>query len=241
MLKKYDLPAIIKISNIKFDIDNLIDNFKQLESKFTDVVTANKMFCTNNPSLVKDVYSNFEQVTLMDMPSSKTPKLNLKGSKICDNQENKKLSKTQLYRLKSRKLTGEGGIDPSLDETNYNVPSADYKGSYFEKVIGSFKDKAIRARLTKLKAGTKITPHIDYDPSYATRIIIPIISNKKVINQFWIRGKYQEHYIKADGSAYFLNTGFRHGVLNESDEDRICLMFSLLGQEDILNLALNQS
>ena len=123
-----------------------------------------------------------------------------------------------------------------LNEKSYNEPTQSYKSSYFYNVVNSFKEKAIRVRLTKIKAGTGIPPHIDYDPSYATRVIVPIVSSKEVVNQFWVKNSLQEYNLPADGSAYFLNVGFRHAVINRSQQDRTCLMFSLDGQGDLLEL-----
>jgi hypothetical protein len=42
-----------------------------------------------------------------------------------------------------------------------------------------------------------------------------------------------------DGSAYFLNVGYKHSVEHNGTNDRIALMFSLPTQEDILPLAIN--
>ena len=186
------------------------------------MVTANEKFCCNNRQLVDDVYNNFEQISLTRFNSNKTPK---SGGEV----DLAKVSKIESYR---RKIRGQG-IDPALDERNYNLPTSLYRGSSFEKIVTSFKSKAIRVRLTKLKGGSEITPHIDYDPSYAVRVVIPLITNPSTINRFWVRGKLEEYHLPADGSAYFLNVGFKHAVANGGKDSRFCLMFSLENQEDL--------
>ena len=53
----------------------------------------------------------------------------------------------------------------------------------------------------------------------------------------WNAGNKKETYkLDADGSAYFLNVGYKHSVEHRGDKDRIALMFSLPTQEDIENL-----
>ena len=52
-----------------------------------------------------------------------------------------------------------------------------------------------------------------------------------------VKGEIVETHLEA-GKAYFFNTGFAHGVFNESDEPRIAFMFSLDGQDDITDIRL---
>jgi hypothetical protein len=94
----------------------------------------------------------------------------------------------------------------------------------------------MRVRITKLEAGKQIPWHIDYDPSYATRIIIPIYTNTMVENWFKVKGVETNVHLEA-GKAYFLNTGFSHAVFNNSYMSRIALMFSLDGQDDLETIA----
>ena len=95
----------------------------------------------------------------------------------------------------------------------------------------------MRNRNTKLDPHTDVPMHIDYDPTYATRVVIPVYTNPKVKNRFKVRGEEVETHLEA-GKAYFFNTGFAHGVFNESDEPRIAFMFSLDGQDDISDIRL---
>jgi len=95
----------------------------------------------------------------------------------------------------------------------------------------------MRIRITKLDGHTDVPMHIDYDPTYATRVVIPVYTNPKVKNRFKVRGKEVETHLEA-GKAYFFNTGFTHGVFNEGDEPRIAFMFSLDGQDDITDIRL---
>ena len=188
--------------NLKIDLSKLQMECDRLAEKFVDVRTANPMLCMNHEDLVKDVYDNFEQINLT------TP------SEILPHTASIK------ERLRRR------------EEHLYNVPTEDYTGSYFEEIANQFKCDKMRIRITKLDGNTDVPMHIDYDPTYATRIVIPVYTNEKVINRFKVKGEIIETHLEA-GKAYFFNTGFAHGVFNQSEEPRIAFMFSLDGQDDI--------
>tara|TARA_B100001113_G_scaffold99740_1_gene80537 strand:- start:678 stop:1181 length:504 start_codon:yes stop_codon:yes gene_type:complete len=157
----------------------------------------------NHKKLVSEVYDNFEQINLTELNGDPMP--------YTDNIKE---------RIKRR------------EETLYNKKTQDYIGSYFENIVEQFISPAMRIRITKLAPKKEITWHTDYDPTYATRIIIPIYSNKKVKNLFKVR-KNIEKYILEEGKAYFINGGFAHSVKNDSENSRIALMFSLDGQDDL--------
>ena len=55
----------------------------------------------------------------------------------------------------------------------------------------------------------------------------------KPTNYFWVRGEVQEYNLPADGRVWFLNTGFKHAVVNNGTEPRIALLLTLKTQEDI--------
>lgn len=230
---KYELPVCCPIPGYRFNIKKLKSEISKIDQHFHDVVSANRLFCSNNIKLVDEVYDNFEQITLTTFNGDKKEEISkqecIKYSQNLGDDDLKNLSKISAYRIRSKRKN----LHPALDEHNYNLPTELYKNSYFEEVVKNFKSDAIRIRLTKLKANSNITPHIDYDPSYAVRVIIPIISNENIINKFWVRGEEQSYRLTADGSAYFLNTGFKHSVENHSDQDRVALMFSLKDQKDI--------
>lgn len=221
MKLKYKLPNYA-VLNLKFDINKLQQETKKIEHLFTDVYNANGKLCANHHELASDVHSFFDQINL-------TTSKNLQkiSSEECE---------TLLTNNSVKNRLRENVTDKEILEKNYNIPEEIFKNSYFEEVVNSFKSSAIRVRLTKLQPHKKLIPHIDYDPSYAVRIIIPVFSNPKCINQFWRKNELEEVWLKNDGSCYFLNTGIKHSVVNASNEERIALMFSLNGTEDIKHL-----
>ena len=121
------------------------------------------------------------------------------------------------------------------EEHLYNIPTEDYTGSYFEEIITQLEAPASRIRITKLAPGKTIPFHVDYDISYAVRCIVPIYGDRSVINLFR-RGDKLEAYNLEEGTAYFLNIGYPHAVINMSDKPRIALMFSLDGTSDLQNM-----
>ena len=191
--------------NLNIDLDKLREETDKLAEKFVDVRTANPMLCMNHEELVKDVYDNFEQINLTT-PSEILPHT------------------TSIKERLRRK-----------EEHLYNVPTEDYTGSYFEKIVTQCKAPASRIRITKLAPGKMIPWHVDYDVSYAVRCIVPVYGGSNVVNLFKRNGKLEAYNLE-DGTANFLNIGYPHAVVNMSDKPRIALMFSLDGTDDIASL-----
>ena len=204
--KKYQLPIIAELSQIKINLQKLRLECDKFSSKYVDVKTANPQLCMNHENLVKDVYDHFTQINLTELNGEPMPYTN-----------------NIRERIQRR------------EEALYNKKTKDYIGSYFENIVEQFNASAMRVRITKLLPKTEITFHIDYDPSYATRIIIPIYTDKKVKNLFKVRKNIEEYNLEA-GKAYFINGGFAHAVKNDSDNSRIALMFSLDGQDDLIDV-----
>ena len=190
---------------ISIDLDKLRKATDELAEKFTDVRSANPMLCMNHEELVKDVYYNFEQINLT------TP------SEILPHTTSIK------ERLKRR------------EEHLYNVPTEDYKGSYFEEIVTQCKAPASRIRITKLAPGKMIPWHVDYDVSYGVRVIVPIYGDSNVINLFKRDNKIEAYNLK-NGVANFLNIGYTHGVVSMSKRPRLALMFTLDGTEDLISI-----
>ena len=121
------------------------------------------------------------------------------------------------------------------EEHLYNVPTPEYTDSYFEQIVSQCKSEASRIRITKLAPGKMIPWHLDYDINYGVRCIIPIYGSENVINLFKRDNKI-EAYTLQNGTANFLNIGYKHAVINMSNKPRIALMFTLNGTKDIEKL-----
>lgn len=235
---KYDFPDVAQIFGVKFNIKKLRKEVSQMKNEWNNVYDTNRGLCSLHSDLADKVYFNLKQIPLTWFSSidSKTKTendiINLKSESLL-NEKNlfKGKSLTKKYSLKLKKA---GDFDPCLDERNWIHPTKKYKDSFTEVSIKkNFKGSVVRVKFTKLKAKNKIPTHIDYPPSYATRVIIPIQGVEGCINKFIRKGEIREYYLPADGSAYFLNIGLMHSVEHSGVEDRIVLMFSLIDQVDL--------
>ena len=217
MLRKRELPVCVPLPGIKFDIDRLLDGYQGLKHKRRNLWKENEGITgAHNQDFLKELDQNqFYEVSLtaLDPSIDKTTVDQYK----------------QDYKSKHTKVS-----HPAFDEGNWNHKTEDYIGSYFEEAIESqFIAQACRVRLHHLGAGKQIVPHIDYDPSYACRVIIPIQGTDNVTNVFWVGKERQEYHLEANGSAYYLNTGYKHAVEHNGTEDRIALVTTFTTQEDI--------
>lgn len=217
-LKKYDLPLIKEMSHVDIDSNELKQYTADLHDKFTDVKSTNKSLCAVHEKLVKDVYKNFHQISLTTLRPEVTAEIEIDDSGSKSNE-----IKDRLKKAKSVTSINEHLYDYRTDLIDERI----------DKILNQFKAKVSRVRLVKLDPNTSIPPHIDYDPSYATRVIVPVIAPKECVNVFWYKNEIKSFYLE-EGKAYFLNTGFRHAVMNWSNEPRITFMLSLDGQEDLM-------
>lgn len=209
--RKYQLPPVAELTHIDIDLERLQQECDKFAHKYVDVVTANPQLCDNHMELVSNVYDNFHQINLTE--------LNGEGMEYTDNVKE---------RIRRK------------EEALYNKPTEDFLNSYFKEITDQFAEDKMRVRITKLDPGKEISWHIDYDPTYAVRIIVPIYTNDQVRNMFRVKKEEIDVNLEA-GKAYFLNTGFAHAVFNKSDEPRIALMFSLNGQSDIESITLEDA
>ena len=86
----------------------------------------------------------------------------------------------------------------------------------------------LRAMAAKLKAGGRISPHVDSLKSFhmGHRIHVPITTNASV--RFMIEGKPYQFEV---GKVYELNNQKTHSVMNMSKDDRISFIFDYVPPE----------
>ena len=236
--RKYQLPSVAPIPGIKFDMNKLREEVSRLNSEWVNVFQANRGLCATHEELANDNYHHFDQVNLTYYEQSLTDVLDLtdlkKECKVRANSDDLGKTRIQKYRTK---ITRAENLPPAMNEHNWYHPLPIYQGSYLKEAIeNQFNATPIRVRLTRIRAGKYLTPHIDYGPEYAIRVIVPIQGTSGVYNKVWRKGVEEEYEMPANGSAYFLNIGLKHSVEHRGDEDRISLMFSLPTQEDIETL-----
>ena len=226
MLRKRDLPTVAKL-DVKFDLDKIKSYIESLDQGGWGDVYESNQGITNfaNADFIKGLEQNdFKEYPCQYLrpeywEEMKNPSLEL-GS-----------SKTEVYKNKHERTDK---LSPVGNEHMWDWDMPHYEGSYIHQHIKeNFKAESCRTRIHWLPAGKQILPHIDYDASYAVRIVVPISGTANVTNAFWPRNQREEYNLEADGSAYFLNIGYKHAVEHNGTEDRIALLFTLKSQEDV--------
>lgn len=234
--KKYDLPLWAKIPDVRFDIGKLKEEVLRLNSLWMDVIKANEGLFSLHERLAKQTYF-FDQIPLTWHCSKKGANQNQQALSMPLGSDVSSLNQKSLSQQHRLKTKDRKSLAPVLNEHNWFHPLPHYKGSYIEKALKTlFKSRPLRVRLTRIKKGRDVSPHIDYGPDYAIRVIVPIQGTEGCTNQIERRGKITKFHLKADGSAYFLNVGLLHSVEHRGPKDRISLMFSLPDQRDIAGI-----
>jgi hypothetical protein len=130
-----------------------------------------------------------------------------------------------------------GDLHLNEDERNYTRRNANCT-ELWARVLDTFRARPTRCRLARMHPGSSIKPHIDYDTDYSIRVHIPIMTNDGSF--FFVRRRPSDeparYHLPADGRCWFINQGFIHWVENNGDTDRIHLILSLDGQEDLEGL-----
>lgn len=235
MKLKHKLPIFSVVDHLCIDntlLDKLQNTFKELDTEFLSVVEVNKSLCGIHHELAKSVYDNFFQISLTDSEFNESD-IDLESCEVVHDDLHKSTFSNNIRNKKLISLVE----DSPLNERTYTQPTDVYfrYKEIFDKILLKFKGKTTRIRLVKLQAGTNIAPHIDYDPSYSVRIIIPIFSTPECVNLFWAKNEVHSIFFEP-GKAYFLNTGYKHAVMNFSKHDRYTFMISVNGTEDVEHL-----
>lgn len=97
---------------------------------------------------------------------------------------------------------------------------------YFRQVLARFDCPLQCVRLMRLKPGSRIKPHRDFDLDFESgfaRIHIPITTNPGV--EFLLNGT---HVAMAPGSAWYLRLSDSHSVINAGTTDRVHLVIDAI-------------
>lgn len=140
---------------------------------------------------------------------------------------------TPYERAKGMLDTSSKYYHPFYDERNYNKKTEYYNG-YIGEFLDSFKDDVCRSAAVCLQPGKFLTPHFDIGPEFVTRLQIPIYTNKKAVMGFRKdKDTWFEYHFPADGSIYFVNSGWEHYAVNNGDENRYNIRVCLNGQIEL--------
>ena len=103
---------------------------------------------------------------------------------------------------------------------------------YMRQTMASFNEVWARSRLMRLNAGCQVTPHVDFNYHWYSRvrIHIPIVTNPNVIFHC---GDQQVHM--QAGECWIFDSWRRHKVVNSSDQDRVHLVIDTAGSSGFWN------
>ena len=255
MKKRQYLPLMAKL-NFKVDIDRLVKEFYEfgyddwsiynglsygtntedglvvrrvlLEYFLTDEEKAERV-----DKLIAEGGEAYKMLCLTGFNGDTT--ISSKG--LADKLKNSGMTPQQFAR-KLEKISDPSHPDysPIADEKLYDKRNKFCKG-YVAEVMDMLEDKighVARSRYAVLKAGEEIKPHLDINTDKAIRIHIPLLTHPDV--KIGVKGKHREvvKNLEADGSVWFLNQGYSHWVKNDSNMDRVHLVFVVTGQNEIL-------
>jgi hypothetical protein len=233
---KRELPFVLKLKK-KIDIDKLKT---QLHNYLLDINNSqnflyDKASSEHNYDLsntkgehfvlnYEEIYKTYAKIGLQSLSDDA---LHLANSL------EKNVSEYSPYeRAKGMKNTSTKFYHPYYDERNYTKPTEFYKG-YIKEFLESFKDEPCRSAIVSLEPGKFLSPHFDIGPEYITRLQIPIITNKKAVMGFRKDNDWFEYHFPADGSIYFVNSGWEHYAVNNGDQNRYQLRVCLNGQQEL--------
>ena len=242
--KKKDLPLIGKL-NFNFDVE-------KLKTELSNLIQINKLISYNETG--KDKASNENNYNLKNK-NNKVFIDNYKeiyklyavvGFQSLSDEANKLASTTEIKmedlspydRARGMRFTSSNFYHPHYDERNYTKPTEYYKG-YFKTVLDSFPDEVCRSGTVCLHPKKFLSPHFDIGPEYVVRLHIPLITNKLSI--LGLRSKtnknlWEVYHLPADGSVYFINSGYEHFAINEGEESRYHIRVCLNGQNALNDL-----
>jgi len=126
----------------------------------------------------------------------------------------------------------DDNYNPLIDERNYHCLNPELKGSEVDRLRQMFRAPCVRMRFTQLRPGQEVAPHIDSSARYAMRIIIPVHTNKDSVYGARSLGRNEE-WVLEEGNAYLVNGGYVHWARNHGSCNRVILIFSLDGQQDL--------
>lgn len=115
--------------------------------------------------------------------------------------------------------------DDDIDETKYTKWREDLNLDAIREYLERTFKKVYRARISVMPKGGDLNWHIDTDTSVLCRAQIPAFHEGSKFQWKTKRGEFDLEMIV--GNTYFVNAGWLHRVVNESDNVRVVLIFGI--------------
>ena len=235
---KRDLPFVLKLKN-KLDIDKLqqelayLLNLSKNDSSFKyDKASSEHNYNLANTKGVNfvhnynDIYKTYAKIGFQSL-TDEALSLSKTIAKPVE-------SFTPYERTKGMKRTNSADYHPYYDERNY-TKRTEFCTPYINEILDGFgSDESCRSAIVTLEPGKFLSPHFDIGPEYVLRLQIPIITNESAVMGFRKDpNTWYEYHFPADGSMYFVNSGWEHYAVNNGNENRYQLRICLTGQESL--------
>lgn len=234
---KRDLPFILKlkrtldIEKLKNELDNLIkisssdDQFKYDKASTEHNYDLQNTKGVNFVSNYKDIYKTYAKIGFQSLSDD--------ALAVASTIDKPVETYTPYERAKGMRYTDSKFYHPFYDERNY-TKKTEFCTPYINEILDGFNDPACRSAVVTLQPGKFLSPHFDIGPEYVTRLQIPIITNEKAVIGFRKDEEtWYEYHLPADGSIYFVNSGWEHYAVNNGDENRYQMRVCLNGQESL--------
>jgi hypothetical protein len=226
-LKRHLLPNFKKI-NLEFNVDKLKQALQSSPQKFDDLLSGYKD--------ISEAFPHDEESFGLAFPTAEEARQYCKemGRPIAVYSDNGRwrIGKESLLYFQMAITEYDGVGDPKL-ETSYAKLVSWAKGTYFEKVIDSFKGGVTRVRVARMLPGCHVKKHIDYNTDFSVRYHVAINSEDGNWLEVHRRGESERLHIPEDGSCWFVNQGWPHEAKNEGPQIRDHLVLSVKNQYDL--------
>lgn len=233
---KRDLPFVLKlkkkidIEQIKLQLTNFLINTESHNNFVNDRASTEHNYDLSNRKgenfvlNYEEIYKTYAKIGLQSLTDD---------ALILAKKINKSvIDYTPYQRSRGMKNTSSNFYHPYYDERNYTKPTEFLQG-HVKEFLESFKDEPCRSAIVCLEPGKFLTPHFDIGPEYITRLQIPIVTNEKAVMGFRKDNDWFEYHFPADGSIYFVNSGWEHYAVNNGSQNRYQLRVCLNGQNEL--------
>lgn len=137
--------------------------------------------------------------------------------------------KRAMYR---KLVRNSADLHATQTELSFQVDT-DLLDPYCKEVLSMFRGPVTRVRWAVAQPGFHMTPHIDYDPRFAVRYHLPVVTNPDAFLCVNRKGTIERRHLPVDGKVTFLNAGYTHWVENLGKEPRIHLVVTVMNQVDL--------
>lgn len=203
-----------KDKNIHFNLDELLDIYHTIYSKYTRHEQARKIG-VHNP--------NYRGIAFQGLDDTDHLNSIMQGSLYIDPIVN------------SARTFNEAELGKHLEhQKKFNVRHKDLCVGEFNKILDYLEDlgwHTHRGRIMELGPGAQKNWHVDSYPgkwNNNVRFHVPLTTNDNCYLQWYENGKVYNFTPKPDGSGYWVNTDIIHQYLNIGDSWRAHIIVDLI-------------